>query len=137
MKKRACFLISMLFASLALAGNPDERISLELDFTKHFTTYDRSISIIDTSFSQKDKAGPLNLDLKLILPSKESLSLIFGFGYVYDKIKLDTDDTLFDIEDKRSGFYLNLGMKFYFSKMHCANPAVGGTDEDDRRTRYK
>ncbi len=111
MKTFVCFSISMLFASLALAGNPDERISLEFDFTKHFTRYTESFSILDTSFSQKDQAGPINIDLKLILPTRESLSLIFGLGYANEKIKL------FEVEAKQSDFYLNFGMKFYFSEM--------------------
>jgi len=101
----------MLFACLAFAGNPDERTSMEFDFTKHFTKYDRSFSVGNSSLSERDKGGPLNMDVKLIVPTKENLSLIFGMGYAHEKIKL------FDIEDKRTSFYLNLGMKFYFSKM--------------------
>lgn len=111
MKTFVCFLISMLFASLTLAGNPDERPSMEFDFTKYFVKHDRSFSVDNSSFSTRETGGPLNMDVKVIVPTKENLSLILGMGYTHEKIKL------FDIEDKRTGFYLNFGMKFYFSEM--------------------
>ena len=110
MKTCVCFLISMLFASLAFAGNPDERSSMEVNLTKYFVKYDRSFSVDNSSSSERDKGGPINMNVKMIFPTKESLSLILGMGYTHEKIKL------FDIEDKRSGFYLNFGMKFYLAE---------------------
>lgn len=100
-------ILMMLMLPMALADNPDERASMEIDLTKHFTNYDRSYFAGNSSPAEKDRAGPLNVNAKVILPSRENLSLIIGMGYIHEKKRL------LDIANKQTGFYLKVGLKIY------------------------
>lgn len=103
---RSIVVVVVALPLIGWAGNPDERASMEFDLTKYFTNYERS-SDGSSIFPGEDKAGPLNLDVRVIVPSRENLSLLFGMGYVHEETRL------FNIVDKRSGFYINFGLKFY------------------------
>ncbi len=113
--KRVILLI-VVIPTIALAGNPDERISLQFNIGKHFASYDREIGLEDTTYSQNASAGPISTTFKMIIPQSDNLSIILDGGYSYESVKLNNESNIFNIEDTKKGFFINFGLKFYLSK---------------------
>ncbi|UCE65874.1 MAG: hypothetical protein JSU85_13600 [Candidatus Zixiibacteriota bacterium] len=87
--------------------NPDERVSIEMNLLKYFSSYSSNFGLTEEKASQ----GPFMFDIGLTIPSSNDVSVIFKAGYYYESWDFSEASSI-----KQSGAFIRAGVKFYLPK---------------------